>query len=197
MSNAGIKLRELRENQGFSLRQVASIIDVDTAILSKMERGERRLSLEILEKLAKLYNYNLVELKVLFLSDKVLYEIGEDELALRALKAAEVQVEYKLAAKTDKKKVLNKISVMLSEIKQIRKAWIFGSFARGEEKPESDIDIAIQADKQFSYFDLAELQFQIESVISRKVDIGFLEAMKKGVAGMAKHDLILIYERRS
>jgi transcriptional regulator with XRE-family HTH domain len=90
----GEKLRKLREENALPLRKVAAVIDVDVAILSKMERGERRLTKEIVLKLANLYNYDHEELLVLYLSDKVLYEIGDEDLALRALQVAEEQIKY-------------------------------------------------------------------------------------------------------
>mgnify|MGYP004701471199 CR=1 FL=1 len=90
----GEKLRKLRESKEFPLRKVAAAIDIDVAILSKMERGERRLTKEIVQKLANLYNYDQEELLVLYLSEKVLYEIGDEELALKALKVAEEHIKY-------------------------------------------------------------------------------------------------------
>jgi len=90
----GEKLRKLRESKELPLRKVAAAIDIDVAILSKMERGERRLTKEIVQKLANLYNYNQEELLVLYLSEKVLYEIGDEDLALKALQVAEEQIKY-------------------------------------------------------------------------------------------------------
>ncbi|HLS11814.1 MAG TPA: helix-turn-helix transcriptional regulator [Flavobacteriaceae bacterium] len=94
METAGSKLRELRQEKGFSLQEVSSVIDVDIAILSKMERGERKLSREVLEKLAELYKYDLKELLVLFLSDRILYEIKDEEVGEEALKVAEEKIRY-------------------------------------------------------------------------------------------------------
>lgn len=90
----GDKLRRLREENKLPLRKVAAMVDIDVAILSKMERGERRLTKEIVQKLAKLYKHDTEELLVLFLSDKVLYEIGEEDLAIKALHVAEEQIKY-------------------------------------------------------------------------------------------------------
>jgi len=90
----GEKLRKLREEKELPLRRVAAVIDIDVAILSKMERGERRLTKEIVQKLANFYNYDQEELLVLYLSEKVLYEIGDEDLALKALQVAEEQIKY-------------------------------------------------------------------------------------------------------
>lgn len=90
----GQKLRELREQRELPLRKVAAILDIDVAILSKMERGERKLSKDIVLKLAKLYGYNSDDLLILFLSDRILYEIQDEELGAKALKVAERKVKY-------------------------------------------------------------------------------------------------------
>jgi len=92
--NIGEKLRKLREENELPLRKVAALVDIDTAILSKMERGERRLTKEIVQKLASVYNYDAEELLVLYLSDRIVYEIGDEDLALKALQVAEEQIKY-------------------------------------------------------------------------------------------------------
>lgn len=67
---------------------------MDVAILSKMERGERRLSKDIVLKLSRLYNTNSDELLTLYLSEKILCEIEDEELAIKALHLAEKQIKY-------------------------------------------------------------------------------------------------------
>jgi transcriptional regulator with XRE-family HTH domain len=76
------------------LRKVAASLDIDVAILSKMERGERRITKEVVLKLADIYNYNSDELLVSFLSDKILYEIQDEDLGIEALKVAEKRAKY-------------------------------------------------------------------------------------------------------
>jgi transcriptional regulator with XRE-family HTH domain len=98
--NIGEKLRQLREQQRLPLRKVSAIMDVDIAILSKMERGERRLTKEIVLRLAGIYKYNTEELLVLFLSDKILYEIQDEDLGEKALKVAEERVKHLKSPKT-------------------------------------------------------------------------------------------------
>ncbi len=90
----GEKLRQLREDNNLPLRKVAALIDIDVAILSKMERGERKLTKEIVLKLADTYKSNVDELLVLFLTDRIMYEIQDEELGERALKVAERRVKY-------------------------------------------------------------------------------------------------------
>lgn len=90
----GEQLRHLREEKELPLRKVAALLDIDIAILSKMERGERRITKDIVLKLAEIYSYNADELLVSFLSDKILYEIRDEDLGIKALKVAEERVRY-------------------------------------------------------------------------------------------------------
>lgn len=97
----GEKLRHIREEKELPLRKVAALLDIDVAILSKMERGERKITKEIILKLADIYQCNSDELLVSFLSDKILYEIQDEDLGIKALKVAEQRAKY---IKQNKKK---------------------------------------------------------------------------------------------
>jgi len=97
----GEKLRRIREEKGLPLRKVAALLDIDVAILSKMERGERRITKEVVLKLADIYDYNADDLLVSFISDKILYEIQYEDLGIKALKITEERAKY---LKANKKK---------------------------------------------------------------------------------------------
>jgi transcriptional regulator with XRE-family HTH domain len=90
----GEKLRQLREETQLPLRKVAALLDIDVAILSKMERGERKLTKEVVLKLADIYKYSADDLLVLFLSEKIMYEIQDEDFGEEALKLAEKRVKY-------------------------------------------------------------------------------------------------------
>jgi transcriptional regulator with XRE-family HTH domain len=90
----GEKLRHIREERELPLRKVAALLDIDVAILSKMERGERKITKEVVLKLADIYDYDTDELLVSFLSDKILYEIQDEDLGIEALRVAEERVKY-------------------------------------------------------------------------------------------------------
>ena len=87
-------LRENREKKGLLLRQVAAKLDIDTAILSKIERGGRKASKEQIIKLAGILDLNKDDLIVQYLSEKILYEIKDEELGSKALKVAEQKMKY-------------------------------------------------------------------------------------------------------
>lgn len=68
----GDRIRELREGENILLRQLAAQLDMDTALLSKMERGERQFRKEEILELAKFFHQNEQELLTLWLADKIL-----------------------------------------------------------------------------------------------------------------------------
>jgi predicted nucleotidyltransferase/DNA-binding XRE family transcriptional regulator len=195
MLSLGETIRKLREEKELPLRTVAAYLDIDQAILSKIERGLRKPNRELVIQLATYFNIPEKDLMVSWLADKVLYEVADEEMGLEALKVAEERAAYLAFQKIDRNEVLRKIKVGISKFKHVEKAWIYGSFARKEDGPKSDVDIAVQTDPDFSYFDLVEIQHELERIIDRKVDVGFLDSFKPYILEHVKEDLKLIYER--
>ena len=94
MDGLGATIRKLREEKGLPLRTVSAYLDIDQAILSKIERGQRNASREQVIKLADFFKVNENDLLVFWLSDKLVYEVADEEIALKALKVAEEKVKY-------------------------------------------------------------------------------------------------------
>jgi len=84
----GERLRLLRESKGLLQREVAAKLDVDTAYISKMESNEKPVSRIHLKKLAALLDINEDELLTLWLTNKILKTIEEEENQETALKLA-------------------------------------------------------------------------------------------------------------
>lgn len=93
-NSVGQILRNRREMKGLLLRQVAALLNIDTAILSKIERGERKAKKEQILQLADILDLDREDLIVHFLSDKILYEISGEQLAEKALQVAERKLKY-------------------------------------------------------------------------------------------------------
>jgi transcriptional regulator with XRE-family HTH domain len=99
MKNLGETLRELRENKQLPLRTIAAYLDIDPAIMSRIERGQRKASREQVIKLAAYFNVNANDLLLAWLSDKLVYEIADEQLGIEALKVAEEKVKYNKSQK--------------------------------------------------------------------------------------------------
>lgn len=84
----GAKLKELREMNGYVQRQIAAELEVDTAYISKVENDEKPLSKSHLKKIAKLFKVAEKDLVVIWLADKILNTIHDDENKEQALQLA-------------------------------------------------------------------------------------------------------------
>ena len=91
--NFGEHIKQLREQNQLLQRQVASILEIDTAMLSKIERGERRAKREHIPILASLLKTNEKELFTIWLADQVYDIIKEEENPTEILKVAEQEVK--------------------------------------------------------------------------------------------------------
>lgn len=82
--------------------------------------------------------------------------------------------------------------------KPVDKAWVFGSFSRGEETPESDVDILVRlmpdSDLGFGYF---EMILDLERLLERSVDMVIEGDLLPFASPSADRDKILVYERAS
>jgi transcriptional regulator with XRE-family HTH domain len=94
MDNLGETIRKLREEKELPLRSVAAYLDIDQAILSKVERGQRNATREQVIKLAEFFKVKESDLLVSWLSDKLVYEVADEQVALKALQVAEEKVKY-------------------------------------------------------------------------------------------------------
>lgn len=84
----GEKVRHLREANNILIRQLAAQLDIDTALLSKMERGDRFFRKEDLTKIAAIFQVSEEELLTLWLADKVIKTIEPEFFQKEALKLA-------------------------------------------------------------------------------------------------------------
>jgi len=81
----GQKLKELREEHQFVQREVAAKLEVDTAYISKMEKGEKQISRSWLPILAEMFHVNENDLVIEWLADRVHKVIKNEPLGLKAL----------------------------------------------------------------------------------------------------------------
>lgn len=88
MNSLGERIRKLRESKSLLLRQVAAYLEIDTALLSKMERGERKLTRDQVVALSKHFGVEEKDLMTLWLSDKILNSVKDDKYAALALNKA-------------------------------------------------------------------------------------------------------------
>lgn len=91
----GDTIRELREEKNLPLREVAVALEIDTSMLSKLEKNNRRPSKKIIEKISQFFQVSNKELMIAHLSDTIASQVMYEEgFAHEVLKVAERKVKY-------------------------------------------------------------------------------------------------------
>jgi Fic family protein len=108
-----------REKKGLLIRELAGILGIDAALVSKFESGARKPTKVQVYKIAQVLDLDADELMVAWLKEKILFEVGNDDLALRAMIAAEEEIKYQ---KTERQKSISKgLKKLLIEIDRKKK----------------------------------------------------------------------------
>ncbi len=94
------------------------------------------------------------------------------------------------------KKLLPKIAAYFVTQPVVR-AWVLGSYARGEESETSDIDILVDYDKsnRLSLLKICGMMIDLENILGIKVDLVENGRLKEFAVESVNHDKFLIYER--
>ena len=83
--------------------------------------------------------------------------------------------------------------------KPVVRAYIFGSYARGENGPDSDIDILVTFDRtaKVSLFDHVSMAYDLQDLLGMEVDLVTEGTLLPRVAASVDNDKVLVYERAS
>lgn len=94
LTTFGETIKRLREEQNLPQRKVAAHLDIDTSLLAKYERNVRQPSKELIIKIAALFKVDSELLISEALTDKIAYQIIEEQADSKLLRVAEGKVEY-------------------------------------------------------------------------------------------------------
>ena len=150
---------------------------VDSMILSKDNEREQQFELQ---KAMEAYPVNLNRMKRYAARRGVMEELSDCLSSLN----------------TERLKLFSTTQKYLAGIPVLR-AWVFGSFARGEETPESDLDLLVDYDPNagVSLLDIVRYRLDLKKLIGREVDLIENGYLKPFAAPSAEHDKYLVYER--
>ena len=98
----GDTVKKLREERNLPLREVAEALKIDTSMLGKIEKNNRKPTKQLIEKIAKYFKVSDKDLMIAFVSDTVAYHVMyEEDFASEVLKVAEKKVKYLKTKKSD------------------------------------------------------------------------------------------------
>jgi len=118
-------LKNAREQKGLKTREVAQLLGIDQALISKFENGSRKPTKDQVVKLASLLGIDFETLMIAWLKEKIIYEIGQDEFALKAINMVREEMEntYVTVKKSLSKNllsILEEIDVLKSKLDKFR-----------------------------------------------------------------------------
>ncbi|MCR4613685.1 MAG: nucleotidyltransferase domain-containing protein [Bacteroidaceae bacterium] len=78
----------------------------------------------------------------------------------------------------------------------VQKAWLFGSFSRGEEQKDSDVDVLVRFDEGVTLMCYARIYRLLKQLLNKDVDLVEEGTLLPFAVDSAEHDKLLIYERK-
>lgn len=81
---------------------------------------------------------------------------------------------------------------ILAEQFGIKSLYLFGSTARDEARPDSDVDLLVEFNRPLGLFEFIELQQRLESILGCKVDLGTKRSLKQRIKEDVMRKAILV-----
>ncbi|MFT6866350.1 MAG: Fic family protein/DNA-binding XRE family transcriptional regulator [Cyclobacteriaceae bacterium] len=117
-------LKQARIAKALKLREVASFLNIDQALISKFEKGDRVPTWDQLTLLSKTLSLDLQNLKTDWLADKIVKMVQYEPYALEVLAVAESRVEYLVSSKTfDVPEISLELNEKLDFVDQLKRKW--------------------------------------------------------------------------
>ena len=186
---------------GLTLRQVSNIADIDQSTMSKIERNELIAPQRIIKPLSEKLGVEYRELQIKFLSEKIYYELKQEDYPIESLEIARKRLERERGGTShemERKQLIERVRNYLKN-KPIDKAWIFGSFARSQESYDSDIDLMVKfrQPNNLDLFDFVGLTIDLEEITGRQVDLVEEGYVLPNAKKKIEEEKVLIYERKA
>jgi len=94
----------------------------------------------------------------------------------------------------ERERVLQILRQNRVEIKSygVKNLALFGSVARGESRPGSDVDLLVEFDRPVGLFGLIALQQRLEELLGCPVDLGTPDSLKSRIRSQVMEDCVYV-----
>lgn len=197
MKSFGEEIKSHRERAKLPLRTVAAYLNIDQAILSKIENGKRNANKNQVIQLANYFKVDEQQLMISYLSDKIVNELKYEPLNREILTVAEEKIAYGNALVLSQENIIGKLKEFFINESKVIAAYLFGSAARNETNADSDIDIMIELTpkEKHTMFDLLDIQDRLQRLFNKKVDLVERGHVKSHAKAAVEKDLKLIFKK--
>lgn len=79
----------------------------------------------------------------------------------------------------------------------VRKAYLFGSYVRGDYKNDSDVDFLVELEKSVDLFRFIKIKLQLEALLQKAVDLISVKGVSERIKPTIDSEKVLIYEKKS
>jgi uncharacterized protein len=167
-ATAGTLLRQARTRAGLSQGDLASLAGVTQSVISAYETGQRQPSVPVLARLVEAAGFELTMVL---------------RRAPRGLRRLSGPVGRRLRRHRHD-------VIAAAAAYGLRNLRVFGSVARGEDRPDSDVDLLADLPPGLSLFGLGRAEADLEAILGTRVDLVPAAGLKPGVQEHIEDDLI-------
>ncbi len=89
-------------------------------------------------------------------------------------------------------KILKDREEILKEKYGVKSIGIFGSYVRGEQREDSDLDVLVEFEKAIDFFEFLELEEYLSNFLGVKVDLVLKKTLKPGIAEKALKEVVYV-----
>jgi uncharacterized protein len=169
-ATAGALLRQARSRAGLSQVELAAAAGVTQSVISAYESGQRQPSVPALTRLIEAAGFELT-------------------LGLRRPPGRLGRLTGPVGRRVRRHRRDLIATAAAHGVQNLR---VFGSVARGEDRPDSDVDLLVDLPPGLSLFGLARAEADLEAILGTRVDLIPAADLKPGVRERAEHDLIAL-----
>jgi len=167
---AGALLRQARKRAGLSQAELAARAGVTQSVISAYESGHRQPAIPALAALIDAAGYELV-------------------MGLRRQPRRLGQMSGPVGRQVRRRRHDLVAAAAAHGVRNLR---VFGSVARGEDRPDSDVDLLADLPPGLSLFGLGRVEADLEAILGSRVDLIPAADLKPGVRPRVERDLVAL-----
>jgi len=167
---AGALLRQARKEAGMSQQELAARAGVTQSVISAYESGHRQPAIPTLAALVDATGNKLV-------------------IGLRRQPWRMGRLSGPVGRRVRRRRHDVVAAAAAHGVRNLR---VFGSVARGQDRPDSDVDLLVDLPPGLSLFGLGRVQAELEAILGTRVDLVPAQDLKPGVRARVEHELVAL-----
>jgi uncharacterized protein len=167
---AGALLRQARKEAGMSQQDLAARAGVTQSVISAYESGRRQPAVPTLAALVDATGSELI-------------------IGLRRQPRRMGRLSGPVGRRVRRRR---NDMVAAAAAHGVRNLRVFGSVARGQDRPDSDVDLLVDLPPGLSLFGLGRVQAELEAILGTRVDLVPVQDLKPGVRERVEHELVAL-----